>query len=271
MVLEQKARISTVRIVKNVNVVPTGDSADTGHTGVVLLPRRSASTTATIGSAIESIDHSNTGGNEDAVRPPLPGHTAAAAAPTAASDRCNAASSTIIESSPSTLPAIEAISFAPQPAVVAAKASEEELLQEQNRHSDDEDEWDKLPVSSDVNADSNLPMPPEEDTATLVVSKQPFLPLPPRSTPIMSPRMSKKTMMSPSRASFSLFERVPVIPPPVSTNDTSNSSGISAQSTPAYSIRQIAQIYRNRGLPAQARPVTLEDYDVNSKARFIIS
>lgn len=262
MVLEQKAK-KAIKIGKNSSVVPTGDwAADTGLKGKSKCPSEG--------------------------KGPLPGHTASAATAAAASATSSAIenidhsteypahlSQLPAQSSLSTLPAIEAISRAPQPAVVTAKASEEELLQEQNHHSDDEDEWDKLPVSSDVNADSSsLPIPPEEDTATLVVSKQPFLPPPalppPRSTPIMSPRMSKKTMMSPARASFSSFERVPVIPPPVPTNDTSN-SGISVQSTPAYSIRQIAQIYRNRGLPAQARPVTLEDYDVNSKARFIIS
>lgn len=210
---------------------------------------------------------------------------AVAVAASAGTDSCKAAAASIAHCKeggkedgtiqPPQLPEVDSLAVydptqQPPPALaVVTKASD----------SDDEDDWDRLPVS--INADDNIPIPPaEEDTTAtvMVVSKQPFLPpknLPARqqSTPIMSPRMSKKTMMSPSRASFSSFERVPVIPP-IPTNDTSNSnssSSSSAKSTPAYSTRQIAQIYRNHQLPKQARPVTLEDYDVNSKARFIIS
>ena len=132
------------------------------------------------------------------------------------------------------------------PVVAWEKASEEE-----RQRKDDDDDWDKL--SCNNNLVDSLPIP----------SKQPFQPTPdlPRrqdATPMMSSRTSKRTIMSPSVSSLSSLGN-----PSVSTNEDKN--GFSNEQS------KTAQTYRIRGLPGKVRSITLEDVDVSSKARFIIS
>ena len=141
----------------------------------------------------------------------------------------------------------DAVGILPLPPVVAwAKASEKEFVQQ-----DDDDDWDKLPCNSSI------------------VDSQPTPDLPRRqdATPMISPRTSKRTIMSPLVSSLSSLEQVPLNPPGGDIICTINQLSQSAQSTGG----EVAHVFKVRGLPGKVRSVTLEDFNVNSKARFVIS
>ena len=146
---------------------------------------------------------------------------------------------------------IDAVGILPLPPVVAwAKASEKEFVQ-QGCLSDDDDDWDKLPCNSNI------------------VDSQPTPDLPRRqnATPMMSPRTSKRTIMSPLVSSLSSLEQVPFNPPGGDIICTIYQLSQSAQSTGG----EVAHVFKVRGLPGKVRSATLEDLNVNSKARFVIS
>lgn len=254
MILELKAK-KTIKIGTNASIVPAQPAGDWTDTGNNCKARSSndrkgttATTTTTITTTASAI--TTTATTADSKQVAANATSANAVQRGSKDDPCALAQPQLAVQRSRVMKEDKSL----PPVVAWEKAGEE------RQRKDDDDDWDKLPCNSNI-VDS-LPIP----------SKQPFQPTPDLArrqdaTPTMSSRTSKRTIMSPLVSSLSSLEQVPFNPPGDDIICTINQLSQSAQSTGG----EVAHVFKVRGLPGKVRSATLEDLNVNSKARFVIS